>query len=805
MFRNLLLLFMGVLLMANQAIAQADVTGKIKDKDGEPVIAAVVALLTSPGDKMVKAAVAKNDGTFTIKMVKAGSYKLQIRVLGYKDYSSKAFTVSGNATKALDAITLENDIESLGEVVVKAEKPLVQVLADKTVFNVDNTVGTTGSSGFDLLRKAPGVIVDNNDNVMVEGKSGVLFYINGKPSVLRGEDLVNYLKTLQATDIEAIEIITQPSSKYDAEGNAGIINIKLKRDKSLGTNGTVSLGLIAGQYNRYTSSLSFNNRTKKTSLYGAYSNRIGRSFNFINFYRIQNGTTFDSRSRTVRDRNGHNLRLGFDYYLSKKSTLGAIVTGSFNEMFANNDSRTPIIPNGATTPSQVLVAESDAHNKTFNGYANVNYKYEGDKGRSLNIDVDYGQYISDRTNLQPNRFFDGDEAIIVSENITFFDTPVNIGVFSAQLNYTQNFLKGVLGIGGKYALVSTDNNFQFYDRVGGVDILNIAQTNEFFYDEQVTAAYFNYNRKFKKLNIQFGLRMEHTASDGRLESMQANADNQVKRDYVNWFPSGGLTYNLNRTNTLALNYSRRIRRPNYQVLNPFEYRIDGLSFRKGNPFLQPQYTDNVKLSHTYKYTLTTSLSYSFTSDYFAQVTEALPDNRNFLMTRNVANRRVINLGIAYPTRLTKWWSIYFSLNAYRSIFEATNPAFIGISQNAMSLYAQNTFKLPGGLTAEISGWYSSPSLWGGTYQVKSLGALNFAFQKKLLGNKITARLAFNDVLYTSPWRGDTFFPNLSIYGSGGWDSRQVRFSLSYNFGRKEIKRARKRKTSIENEKGRMGN
>jgi outer membrane receptor protein involved in Fe transport len=795
----------GVLFMSSQAIAQADVTGTIKDKNGEPVIAAVVALLSSPSNKMVKAAVAKNDGTFILKMVANGNYQLQIKVLGYKDYTSKPFSVSGNSAKALGAITLENDIESLGEVVVKAEKPMVQVLADKTVFNVDNTVGTTGSSGFDLLRKAPGVVVDNNDNVIVEGKSGVLFYINGKPSVLRGEDMANYLKTLQATDIEAIEIITQPSSKYDAEGNAGIINIKLKRDKSLGTNGSVSLGMIAGQYNRYTSSLSFNNRTKKTSLYGAYSNRVGKNFNFINFYRIQNNTTFDSRSRTVRDENGHNLRLGFDYYLTKKSTIGAIVTGSFSDNFANNDSRTPIIPNGTTTPTQVLIAESDAHNKTFNGYANVNYKYDGGKGRSLNVDVDYGQFISDRTNLQPNRFFDGQEETVLSENTTFFNTPVNIRVLSAQADYTQPLWKGALGFGGKYSLVSTDNNFQFFDRINGTDVLNTDQTNQFFYDEQVSAAYVNYNRKFKKFNVQFGVRMEHTASDGRLESMQANANNQVKRDYINWFPSGGFTYTPNRKNTLALNYSRRIRRPNYQVLNPFEYRIDGLSFRKGNPFLQPQYTDNVKISHTYKYTLTTSLSYSFTSDFFAQVTEALPDNRNFLMTRNVANNKVINLGIAYPTRFTKWWSIYFSLNAYRTIFEATNPAFIGISQDAFNLYAQNTFTLPGGLTAEISGWFSSPSLWGGTYQVKSLGSLNFAFQKKLLDNKMTVRLAFNDVLYTAPWRGDTFFPDLTIFGNGGWDSRQVRFSLSYNFGRKEIKRARKRKTGIENEKGRMGN
>uniref|UniRef100_UPI00262E9D64 outer membrane beta-barrel family protein n=1 Tax=Winogradskyella sp. TaxID=1883156 RepID=UPI00262E9D64 len=298
-------------------------------------------------------------------------------------------------------------------------------------------------------------------------------------------------------------------------------------------------------------------------------------------------------------------------------------------------------------------------------------------------------------------------------------------------------------------------------------------------------------------------RMENTQSDGILTSLQEDQNDRVKRNYTDWFPSGGLTYQMNQKNSFALIYSRRIQRPNYASLNPFEYKIDELSFSKGNPFLQPQYTDNIKLSHTFNYRLTTSLSYSFVRDFFAQITEAVGDDQNFLITRNVANQKVINLGVSYPTRFTDWWSIYFSVNAFRSIYEATNPDFNEISQNTLSLYAQNTFKLPKGFRAEISGWYSSPSVWGGTYETSGLGSLNIAVQKRFFDDKLTARLSFNDILFTSPWEGTTEFGNLIINGDGGSDSRQVRFNLTYNFGRNEIKKARKRDTGLEDEKNRI--
>lgn len=779
------------------------VIGTIKAEDQEPVAFAAVTLLKTQDSSLVKATISDKAGNFSFPEIVEGRYQLNIKNLGYADFQQE-LNYQGSTLK-LGLITLQTSAENLDEVTVVAEKPMVQVLADKTVFNVENTINATGTSAFELLRKAPGVIVDNNGGFIVEGKSGVQFFINGKLSILQGEDLINYLESLQATDIESVEIITQPSSKYDAAGNAGIINIVLKKDKSLGTNGTVVTGITIGDFARFNNSVSFNTRGKKGNLYGTYSNRFGKSTNFINLLRTQSGTQFDARTNTISDRNSNNIKIGYDLYSSDKSTFGAIFDGNFNNSFGEINSRTPIRPAGVAQFDSVLVANNRTSNTSYNINGNLNYRYKDTLGYLVNMDLDFGKYNSDREAFQPNAYFNGDETAVISERITQQITPIDINIITFKTDYEQDLLKGKLALGFKFSYIETDNVFDFFNQENGEFVLDLEQSNRFQYIEKINAAYFNYNKRWKKWNLQFGIRMENTISDGNLESAQANQNNRVERNYVDFFPSGGLTYQLNRKNQFALNYSKRIQRPNYASLNPFEYKIDELSFSKGNPFLQPQYTDNIKLSHTFNYRLTTSISYSYISDFFARVTVAEGDSRNFLTTLNVADQEIINLGISYPKKINDWWNLYLSINAYSSNYKATSPEFLPVSQETLSFYAQNTISLPKGLRMEISGWYSSPSIWGGTYQTASLGSLNLAFQKKYFSDKLTARLSFNDILYTIPWRGTTQFGDLFIDGSGGSDSRQVAFSLSYNFGRSEIKKARNRKTGLEDEKGRIEN
>lgn len=777
--------------------------GKVVTETEETVPYAAVTLNQQGDSTLVKAVITDDYGIFEITNVPKGVYQLNISSIGFADYQRQLNFIANDLD--LGSIVLIEAAENLKGVTVTGQKPMVQVMADKTVFNVENTINATGTSAFELLRKAPGVIVNNTGGLIVEGKTGVQIFIDGKLSVLQGEDLINYLESLQATDIEAVEIITQPSSKYDAAGNAGIINIRLKKDKSLGTNGSITTGATVGDFVRYNSSTNFNVRGKKGNLYGTYSNRFGKSTGFLNLLRTQSGTFFEARTNSVFDRNSNNIKLGYDLYATPKSTIGAIFNGNFNNGFTSNDSRTPIRPVNTVVNDSVLVTNSQNTNTSYNLNANLNYRYADTLGTSLNIDVDYGKYNSDRSARQPNVYFNGDETQILRQNSTSQNTPIDIAIATFKTDFEQNVRKGKLGLGVKFSYVNTENTFDFFNRVNGMDVFDDAQSNQFDYTERINAVYVNYNYKWTKWNLQLGVRIENTISDGNLLSMQVNEDARVERNYTDLFPSGGLTYQMNRKNQFALTYSKRIQRPNYQSLNPFEYVINELSFRKGNPFLQPQYTDNLKLSHTFNYRLTTSLSYTYVSDFFAQVTVADTGGRNFITQRNVADNEVINLGISYPKKIKEWWSLYFSLNAYISKYTANSAEFLAVQQETLSFYAQNTFTLPKGLTMEVSGWYNSPSVWGGTYRTAALGSLNIAFQKNFFNDKLKARLAFNDVLYTIPWKGTTQFGDLFIDGSGGSDSRQVALSLTYDFGRNEIKKARKRKTGLEDENKRITN
>lgn len=782
-------------------VGAQSVSGLVKTDHNEAVPFANVLLYYAQDSTLTKAELGTENGGFSIGGVKAGRYFLCISSVGFEKYTSAVFAITDQGVDFREIILKSQT--TLREVQIKAQKPMVEVLADKTVFNVQSSLSATGTTGLELLRKAPGVTLDNNENVVLEGKTGVRIFIDGKPSVLQGADLNEYLKSLQASDIEAIEIITQPSARYDAAGNAGIINIRLKKDKRFGTNGSVALGYNYGRFGKANGSVSFNHRNRKANFFGTYSSRTGTNWSFLNLYREQVNTIFDQKAETNNQNSSNNVKLGFDYFASSKSTFGVILNSNFNDNANTSLSRTPITPRNGTRPEQVLIADNSSTSNSHNLYINTNYRFADTLGHVLNLDVDFGTYGNRRQSYQPNFYKNGTETETLFSRIYRMKTPTDIGIFSAKADYEQNLLKGKLGMGLKLSVVRTDNTFDFFDVFDRTEVLNALRSNNFVYTERINAAYFNYSKKLSKIDVQVGLRAEQTISDGNLTSTQTSSDARVRRRYTNLFPSGGITYQANQHNSFALTYSRRIERPTYQALNPFEWQLDELTYQKGNAFLQPQYTDNLKLSHTYKYTLTTSLSYSYVRDFFAQITDTTGFNRNFLMERNIANQRVIDLGVSYPFQAAKWWSVYLSLNAYHTAFDSDDQKFTDVRANVLSFYGQNTFSLPHKWNFEVSGWYSSPGIWGGTYVTRSQGSLDLALQKRLFKERVSFRLAVSDLFFTSPWRGTTQFGGLRITGSGGWESRQVRLNLSYGFGNKQVKSARQRGTGLDDEKQRI--
>ncbi len=794
----IILLFTGKLQAQDYTI-----NGKVNVDSNLPAQFLSVMLYQSSDSLLYKTTVTDATGKFSYVAVRGNTYFLVVKGVGFKEYSSPVFRLTNNLS--LPVIIMQTMSRELASVAVIARKPIIEVLPDKTVFNVAGSLASTGISAFEVMRKAPGVFIDPQNNLIVEGKTGVNIYINGKSSPLSGEDLVSYLKSIQSSDIEAIEIITQPSAKYDAAGNAGIINLRLKKNKNFGNNGSLNIGYAIGQYGKYNGSLSLNHRNARINIFANYSNSFGKNTGYLNLDRFQFGYEYNQRSTNISDDYSHNFRGGLNYMINSKSTIGVLFNGSFNGYQSVNTSKTPISNDTTRVVTQVLNAESFTKKFNRNPAINLNFLMDNKKGKELSIDFDYGYFQSDRNNLQPNYYYNSQETAITSQSIYRMITPVGIHLAAIKADYTQAIQQTKVSVGVKLSSVKTENTFNFYDVIGMNETYNTLRSNRFDYLENINALYANISRSWKSLSLQAGLRVEQTISDGELSSFYQSLDGSVKRNYFDLFPSGGLTYALNPKNSLAFTYSRRVERPDYRSLNPFEYNLDELSFSKGNPFLKPQYSDVFKISHTYKYTLNTSLSYSYTTNFFAQITDTAGNNRTYISPQNIANVKVINLGVSYPFDIAKWWNVYTNLDAYQSNYTSKSSKFEAIRQNTLSFYGQNTFTLPADYRLEVSGWFNSPSIWAGTYRTKSLGSLDIAVQKQFSHKTLSLRMAVSDVLKTSNWTGTTRYGQLFIKGSGGYESRQFRISLTYNFGRKEIKSIDPRKSGVEDENKRIKN
>ena len=786
------------------------ITGKVIGNDAQPLPFANVLLYSVADSSLVKAEYTEHDGSFELRNIAAGNYWINVSYVGLPEYNTQPFPLVTGQEVTIPEIKLSSKGVDLTEVTVTARKPIVEVLPDKTVFNVEGSINATGSDAMELLRKAPGVIVDNNDNIILSGKNGVRIYIDGKPTQLSTQDLAAYLRTLQSSEITSIEIITNPSAKWDAEGNAGIINIRMKKDKRLGGNGSANLGYTRGAFNNYNTSVSGNYRNQKMNTFGSYNYSDGHGNNTFNLYREQVGLAYDQTNHGGHEHSSHNFKLGNDFFLNDKNTLGVLVNGYNSEYSGEQNGRMMISSIGASTTDSSLVANSKFNGKRQNYNLNLNYRFDNSKGMVWNMDADYGFFKNDNDDRNPNRVYTGDggnNSELLSEEIFRTVAPTHIDIYTFKVDHERPLLKGQLSAGAKFSYVTTDNDFNFYNVINGEDITDIDRTNRFVYDENVNAVYGNFSRQFGKIGVQAGLRVEQTNSEGDLTALKPVNDQNVKRDYIDFFPSGGVTWQANEINTLQLTYSRRIDRPSYQDLNPFEGRLDKLTFEKGNPFLNPQYTHSVQLNHTFKQMFNTSLSYSRTTDLITRLIfiDDRDEQASFITNENLGLQNNLSLTFSAPITIKKWWNAYTNLSGYRTYNKGDfgDGNVVDLTVWAYNVYAQNTFTLPMGFVAEISGWYNSPSIWGGTFETNAMWSMDAGLQKKLMQDKMTLKLSLSDLFKSINYRGESFFGPVYLRNDGGWDSRRFRVNLTYNFGNQQVKGARRRATGLEDEKGRI--
>jgi iron complex outermembrane recepter protein len=782
------------------------ITGKVMDPEGEPVAFANVVLHTVADSAMAKVEYTDDHGAFTLANIASGNYWLNISFVGLPTYNSTPFELQPGQRLDLQTIQLKNAVNELKEVVVTAQRPILEVKPDKLVFNIDGSVNATGSDALELLRKAPGVVVDNNENITLLGKSGVQIYIDGKPSPLSSTDLAAFLKNMQSSEIDAIEIITNPSSRYEAQGNAGIINIKMKKDKRLGANGNLNLGYNVGEVARYNGSLSGNYRNQKYNAFGSYSYNEGQNTNFMDLYREQNGLVFDQHGRQGGGWKSHNFKAGADFFLNDKNTLGFLVNGYVSDNTWNGASRTTIGKIGQTGIDSILIARSRNIDSRDNVNFNVNYRFDDSKGVIWNLDADYGMFRNDGREFQPNYYYDPTESVVLQERINSNETPTNIDISTFKVDHERPFLKGQLGAGAKFSYVQTDNTFDFYTEQDGAPVLDIDRSNQFEYTENVNAAYVNYSRKIDKISFQMGLRVEQTNSVGDLTSMKPTDNDRVERNYLDFFPSGGITYAANEKHNFQLSYSRRVNRPSYQDLNPFENKLDELTFQKGNPFLRPEYTHNVQLTHSFNYKFNTTVGFSHTKDMITRQTDVADETASYITWLNLADRYNYNVGVSAPLPITEWWSSFTNLSGVymKNKADFGEGKVIDIDATAFNVYSQQTFRLPWDVSFEVSGWYNSGGIWGGNFEMEDQWSVDAGVQKKILDGRGNLKLSVSDIFKTTNWYGSSLFGDLFLNVHGGWDSRRFRLNFSYLIGNTQVKGARKRATGLEDEQKRVG-
>jgi iron complex outermembrane recepter protein len=810
------------LLFLTSILSAQKISGTVTDASGKAQEFASVMLMQSKDSTLTKGAITDADGKFDIENAAAGTYFLNVSVVGFKPFLSKSFEFDGKMDVLTDKISLKTMDTELGQVTIVSRKPVVEVKADRIVFNVEASPTAQGLNALELLRKSPGVNVDKDENVNLKGRQGVVIYINGKPSQMSGRDLAAFLKGLTANDIEAIEIISNPGAKFDAAGNAGIINIKLKKNKKIGTNGNVSVGFSQGITPKYDGSLSLNYRDQKWNLFSNYSYNYGLWNNRLNLDNTIGDSLYIQRSSNNWGNNDHNLKIGADYTINSKNTIGFIINGGFAKPISNSSSRTDISRISRRQTDSILVATTESANENKNINYNLNYRFADTSGRELNVDADMSQFRNRGTSSLPNRYRDAADTRTLTERIYWNTQPVDINIKSLKADFETPLpigsgqvrkKAGKLGLGFKTSNVETDNTFGFYNVNPKDDsrTIDVNRSNSFNYKENINAGYVNYNVQVKKFTAQLGFRGEQTKSKGTLTAMKPTNSKDVDTTYFNVFPTAALGYTFSDKHAMNFTYRYSIDRPAYADLNPFESQIDELTFQKGNPFIRPMFTNTVEMGYTFMQAATLSVNYARTNDYFTQITDqeelvvnGAKTTRFFITNKNLAVKDQYGVSINSPLPINKWWNGMVNIWVNHSKVKADlgGDRQINVAATGVGFWMQHTFDLGKSWSAEVSGWGNAGGLQG-NFVNKSQAVMDIGVAKKLWDGDGTLKLSIGDVFKTSRWAAYTDLGKLHMDMSGTWEGQRASVNFSYRFGNKNVKGARDRKSGLEDEKNRV--
>lgn len=788
--------------------ADGKLGGKVLDEKKVSFPYVSVSLLKAQDSTVIKGTLTDDQGNYLFAGLKEGQYLIAFNSVGYVKSFRGPYTIS-NTRKLIniEQITLIPSSRELSGVNIVHTKPLIERQIDKTVLNIENSILATGNTALEILQKAPGVTVDKDGNISLRGKKGVTVMLDGKPTYLSSEQLANLLRSTEGNAVQTIELITNPSAKYDAAGNSGVINIKLKKNRSYGTNGSITAGGGYGRYYKANGGLSLNHREKKFNVFGEYNFGSNKRDHDLDITRVnstaEDQTYFDQTSHSVGTRRNGNYKAGLDYFINDKNTIGAVASGYRSTGSNSVDVLTKISSRAGAKPDSSVVASNPSQYKYTGITYNLNYKGTLDTaGQEINADIDYARYAGDQNNDYINNYLNAGGQPYKSPYIFRNAMPSIVKIKTAKVDYTYPFNKTMkLEAGFKSSIVNTDNVSVFDNYLNNTWQNDWIRSDHFIYDENVNAGYLNLNKAFKNTTVQIGLRAEQTNSKGNSLTAQKISE----RHYFDLFPSLFINRVLSKNHEAGFSYSRRIDRPDYESLNPFVFFVDLYTYSIGNPFLNPQYTNSFEVSYSYKKTLNATLGYSHTSNAMTRVLLSDTIKKTlFISYQNLAVKNAYNLNINSPLTIFKWWTTNNNMTIFYNEF--STPNLLGVPYKsgklAVNFNTNHTFKVTPTVNVEMAGYYQSSTVEG-TLDMKPQYGFDLGLKKSFANKKFDVKLSANDIFKLQRWRIESALPSQNYKVDERNESRVFRVSCTYRFGSSDIKGARQRSKGSDAEQSRV--
>ena len=793
------------------------ISGSVQDATGKPLDAVTVTLRKRADSTTTKIAITDKSGQFSFKDIPIGKYLLTVTHIGYTDGQPQPLEITtARSSLTINPISLQPTGAALDQVTVIGKRPLIENKIDKTVVNVDASTTNGGLTALEVLEKSPGVMVDNDGNISLKGKPGVIIMIDGKPTYLGAQDLSNYLKNMPANELDQVEIMSQPPAKYDAAGNSGVINLVTKKNKNNGFNGSVTACAIIAKYFKSPNSLTFNWRQGKINVYGNYGYSWWEGFNDVhgnNNLREEAALPFDRYTLQhtfgrYSDR-GHEFRTGIDYFADKKNTIGFSVNGTVDRQWFTSGSTTNFYDSLHNFVQYNIAQSLNKTPQTHLGFnSNITHKLDA-KGSELSVDADYIFFNTRGTVYSNNYLYNADNIPSDAPYLLNGLLPSLIDIYSLKSDYKKVVNKDItIEAGIKSSYVRTDNNaiYTLYNDTVKAWLPDTAISNHFIYKENINAAYLNWQQQIKKFSLQLGLRAEQTNTSGDQTIKSVN----FKKHYLQLFPTTYFTYKTNDNNTFGISYGRRIERPSYESLNPFRFQLDRYTYQQGNPNLQPQFSNNVELSYNYKGELNVSANYTMTTDIIsdAVITFREPGDSNYTTyqtSQNIASQRNIGLSVNYSKQISKAWTlnVFFNVynNRYRGVVDSTN---IDVSFTSFNASFNSQYRFKKGWTSEISGFYYARDYVSGVLLADGRGMFSLGAAKQIWKGKGSLKLNLRDPFYLMSFRSHTDLNKAQTYSHSVWDNRRIILTMVYRFGRTANNNVQRRNSGASDEQSRVG-